>query len=535
VSDMLSSIGDLKPEKWLIRLLAPRNNREVAAQSAFKARVDERMHSVLSEGEARVIELSYSAYDKPRAAAARDVALQVLRGISACFPGGDDRVEDVERARQSGGVVASARLVGAAESGKSFCVCDMRSGYRMQKEGGRSWILDAVEIRMVCLDEVTGGYIMTIRTEALSLDSEAKNPAWAGPAARYAMMHLAAQRPITQSWMEHHREVGVAMNVLRNAYTLHILRENASGDLAMFSPRFPDYTSGDMIFGLLRECRRIEQFANDLRVENDRLKKELRKTQVATSRLEQERDVLRANVERKSREIADLRRKLKEAGEVVVRPAPEDIAQAEVAALNEEIASLKFQNQQSRELADVMRREIYDLEQRLNLMLRRSDAEMEAAESASLLVPASFSEAEEWAERYLSGRVVLHPRAIKELQASNYHNPARVYEALWAMAHLYWPLLYQRDAADPAAWEQRLDALGLECSPVGTAATARQTANFYALQLEDGRRVVMDMHLKGNSSFDPRFALRIYFCRDDQGKRIVVGHLPMHLPNRLSN
>ena len=43
------------------------------------------------------------------------------------------------------------------------------------------------------------------------------------------------------------------------------------------------------------------------------------------------------------------------------------------------------------------------------------------------------------------------------------------------------------------------------------------------------------MHLKGNSSFDPKFSFRVYFACHKGRKQIVVGSMPTHLPNRESN
>lgn len=147
--------------------------------------------------------------------------------------------------------------------------------------------------------------------------------------------------------------------------------------------------------------------------------------------------------------------------------------------------------------------------------------------------PESLAELGDWLP-CLDGRVVVHPKALAAAAESNYTNPGKVYSAPRALAEVYWPMLYERGGPTQKQWLDRCSELGLDSSLVGAAATHPLTADAYTVQI-DGRKLVMDMHLRGNSSFDPRFGLRIYFTRNDDARQIVVGHLPSHLPNRESN
>lgn len=179
---------------------------------------------------------------------------------------------------------------------------------------------------------------------------------------------------------------------------------------------------------------------------------------------------------------------------------------------------------------DAMRREIYELQQLLDA--RRTSTPLTDT-AVALETPSDFDALPQWAEAALAGRVLLHPKAIAAALESNYQNPAKVYACLQALADLYWPMLYDTDNRDPKAWDARCAELGVECSKVGAAATDTKTADYYTVTHE-GRRLVADMHLRGNSSFDPRFGLRIYWARDDEHRTLVVTSLPSHLPNRVS-
>lgn len=178
---------------------------------------------------------------------------------------------------------------------------------------------------------------------------------------------------------------------------------------------------------------------------------------------------------------------------------------------------------------DALRGELYELQKSINTLINAKAIEpTEVVE-----YPADFTELRSWAAANLKGRVHLHPRAVTAAEESNYQNPAKVYACLQALSELYWPLLYDTAKRDPAAWEARCAELGVECSRVGVAATEARTADSYTMT-HNGKRLVADMHLRGNSSFDPRFGLRIYWARDDEAKQIVVCSLPTHLPRRVS-
>ena len=45
-----------------------------------------------------------------------------------------------------------------------------------------------------------------------------------------------------------------------------------------------------------------------------------------------------------------------------------------------------------------------------------------------------------------------------------------------------------------------------------------------------GRRRFLDQHLGKGSARDPRYCMRIYFCWDEDTNRVVIGHMPSHLP-----
>jgi hypothetical protein len=72
--------------------------------------------------------------------------------------------------------------------------------------------------------------------------------------------------------------------------------------------------------------------------------------------------------------------------------------------------------------------------------------------------------------------------------------------------------------------------LGIDISPVGRAASERRSKETYSTTYK-GKRVNLDMHVKGSNDRDPRHAFRIYFHWYELDERVIVGWLPSHLDN----
>lgn len=344
------------------------------------------------------------------------------------------------------------------------------------------------------------------------------------------LVHLEAAAAITTDWLEAHPALVEGIAALCLVATAFAAPRQSP---TRFAPPSP--------WALLTQMSEIGEAGTRAR----RAEGQLRSAQHQIGNLQRHIEdsaaqirTIRATLERRDAHIARLAR------QAVASPVPEDATShpagnAAQGATQEPDPRLEEQRllvSQLIEERDLQRREIYELQQQVEaLQLAARTAAGEAPDPSSTIpTPESLTDLGPWAELALGDRVVLHPRAIETAAGSNFANPGKVYSALRALAELYWPMFYDRSPGLKDRWDKRLAELGLDCKPVGAALRNSRIAVAYEVTHE-GRRHVLDQHLRGSSSFDPRFGLRIYFCRDDARRRVIVGSLPTHLPNSASN
>lgn len=150
--------------------------------------------------------------------------------------------------------------------------------------------------------------------------------------------------------------------------------------------------------------------------------------------------------------------------------------------------------------------------------------------------PDNWGDLETWVELYGQDRLVLHPKAIKAAQESPFKDIPLAYKAMDYLVRFYVPMR-TRSADDTDAYQrskQALAELGLEESDVGTADEIKRYKQEYKRQY-DGREVTLDRHLKRGVGFGGEFQFRLYFYYDDKAEKVLVGHMPTHLTNRLTH
>ncbi|MBK7044097.1 MAG: hypothetical protein IPH50_10675 [Rhodanobacteraceae bacterium] len=150
--------------------------------------------------------------------------------------------------------------------------------------------------------------------------------------------------------------------------------------------------------------------------------------------------------------------------------------------------------------------------------------------------PDNWEDLETWVELYGENKLVLHPLAIKAAKESQFNDIAFAYQSLEYLVRYYVPMR-NRDIDDIGAYQnsqQALAGLGLVLSGVGTALNDSRYKQEYRRQYE-GRSIWLDTHLKKGVGFDPSVAFRLYFHYDEATAKVVVGHLPSHLTNRISH
>ena len=150
--------------------------------------------------------------------------------------------------------------------------------------------------------------------------------------------------------------------------------------------------------------------------------------------------------------------------------------------------------------------------------------------------PDNWDELELWVEEYGEGKLFLHASAIKAAKESPFKDIPFAYKAMEYLVRYFIPMK-NRDPDDdqPFLDEKRaLEELGIEREPVGTALNDHRYKHEYKRQY-DGRMIWLDDHLKWGKGFDPATLFRLYFHYDESTEKVVIGHLPTHLTNRITH
>lgn len=245
--------------------------------------------------------------------------------------------------------------------------------------------------------------------------------------------------------------------------------------------------------------------------------------------------------------LADLRRQ----AESIASSADEKVAR--LLAVNRELetalAAQKEQNKKLLELAteaDIARQssqkerdDALQENRQLRFQIREQwtrDSIPETTLEDEREYPDNWDDLETWVEVYGEGRLVLLPQAIKAAKASPFKDISFVYKALEYLVCYYVPMKTRAQGDEQAflAERQALAELGIEREPVGNATTHHRYKHEYRRQY-DGRTITMDDHLKWGKSFDPATCFRLYFHFDESTGKVVVGHMPTHLTNRMTH
>lgn len=130
-------------------------------------------------------------------------------------------------------------------------------------------------------------------------------------------------------------------------------------------------------------------------------------------------------------------------------------------------------------------------------------------------------------------RLEFLPGALKTLRNAAYAEPEHVMYALEALATAY-PAMRAGELTREK-WSELLKDRLIEDRATTATRFVNSSFNDPLYVKYNNRRVMMDRHLcRGNSS-DPKRCMRIYFFWDAQAKKVIVGHLPSHLPNSLTD
>jgi hypothetical protein len=150
-------------------------------------------------------------------------------------------------------------------------------------------------------------------------------------------------------------------------------------------------------------------------------------------------------------------------------------------------------------------------------------------------IPDSYEELPDWVATHLTGRLVLHSRALRGVKEAVYEDVELVYRGLLLLAKQFRDTQLGFDGAIDK-FEAELGRLELKCTGSISRERAGEQGETYFVRhpTSASPRVFLDQHLTKSNSREARYALRIYFFWDGDTQQVVVGWLPSHLDNRMT-
>lgn len=203
--------------------------------------------------------------------------------------------------------------------------------------------------------------------------------------------------------------------------------------------------------------------------------------------------------------------------------------------LDEQLSQLQGELQATRRERDGAIEETRQLRYQLsNQWDNNGDSEANLADES--YYPDNWDELEDWVEIYGDNKLILLPQAVKAAKESQFKDVPFAYKAMEYLVRYYIPMKTRgKDDIQPFHDEkQALERLGLEREPVGSALDDHRYKHEYRRQY-DGRTIMLDDHLKWGKGFDPAVIFRLYFYYDEDTAKVIIGHLPTHLTNRITH
>lgn len=146
-----------------------------------------------------------------------------------------------------------------------------------------------------------------------------------------------------------------------------------------------------------------------------------------------------------------------------------------------------------------------------------------------------FAGFEDWASRNLSPNLWFANKATKEMEKNGqFDTPALIGDALYMLDDLFVPMKREPSDDRRAAYLARLESLGCTDQPCFTDRNAIRGYPAYAATYR-GEKVWCEHHIKYGGGVDPKRMFRIYYHWHEDDQLLIIGHIPSHLDNSLTN
>ena len=147
----------------------------------------------------------------------------------------------------------------------------------------------------------------------------------------------------------------------------------------------------------------------------------------------------------------------------------------------------------------------------------------------------SYDDLEDWSDEVLGDAVYIHEAALKDCRKNGHENTIRKIEsALLIMRDHMTPARRDNDNEQRVIAKKKLGELGVDDSACFSDREEAKRRPQYLVKYDNDHRVLND-HLKYGTGYNNANQFRIYYFWDDKRKRHVIGKMPSHLPNNLTN
>lgn len=201
-------------------------------------------------------------------------------------------------------------------------------------------------------------------------------------------------------------------------------------------------------------------------------------------------------------------------------------------AQSEEILRLEAERHNESLKADISR--LNDKIGVLEFSLRQKQISVPASRSDYIPLR-SYDELEDWAEAVLGNSVYIHQAALKDCKKNGHLNMIeRIEKALLIIRDHITPARKFNDLSQRDIANKKLAEIGFSDSACFANRDEAKKRDEYSVSYGDGKRVMYD-HLKYGTGYNNANQVRIYYFWDEEKSCHVVGKMPSHLPNKLTN
>ncbi|MCA1401333.1 hypothetical protein [Bradyrhizobium sp. BRP56] len=171
----------------------------------------------------------------------------------------------------------------------------------------------------------------------------------------------------------------------------------------------------------------------------------------------------------------------------------------------------------------------------LDYALKNKTTEQEEKQPTERILD-SYEDLEDWAEEVLGDALYIHPAAIKDCRKNGHDGMRGRIEATLKIIRDYVVPARTTNSLEAARLAaEKLGELGVEDTPCFVKREeAKRTAGYSVPYGNDDTRVLYD-HFKYGNGYDNANQFRMYYFWDAERKRLVIGKMPSHLRNNLTN